>query len=178
MEASTHTSISKKIEKYIQSSPKNDAYNKRKYDLYYIKKDEINKRRRELCKEKKTSALESIKIHNDLSIKNDTYNKKRRESYIDRKDEICKRRNDLYLKKKINIDENKQTISFPPIITDDIKKTYMTNFKNYMENLAFKFHVCCICGQKKQVDHIGKYYITSIQSTLNNMQSIMKFNAF
>jgi hypothetical protein len=82
------------------------------------------------------------------------------------------------LKKKINIDENKQTISFPPIITDDIKKTCMTNFKNYMENLAFKFHVCCVCGQKKQLDHKGKYYITSIQSTLNNMQSIMKFNAF
>jgi hypothetical protein len=53
MEASTHTSISRKFEKHIQSSPKNDAYNKRKRNLYIIRKDEINKRKRELCKEKK-----------------------------------------------------------------------------------------------------------------------------
>jgi hypothetical protein len=39
MEASTHTSISRKIEKHIQSSPINDAYNKRKRDLYIIRKE-------------------------------------------------------------------------------------------------------------------------------------------
>ena len=52
----------------------------------------------------------------------------------------------------------------------------MTNFNYYMKNIAFKFHVYCVCGKKKQIDHIQKYYLFLIDSTLKAMQSIMKFD--
>jgi hypothetical protein len=57
-----------------------------------------------------------------------------------------------------------------------MKKTCMTNFIHYMKNIAFKFHVCYVCGKKKQIDHIQKYYIILIDSTLKAMRSIMKFD--
>jgi hypothetical protein len=106
------------------------------------------------------------KLH---SKRKNSINEKRRELHLDRKESINEKRREYRSKTNNSKEQNNQTILFPPIITNDIKKTCMANFNHYMKNIAFKFHVCCVRGQIKQIDHIQKYCIILIDSTLKAM---------